>query len=71
MSANVTNRVYLPDGTKVYLSDGTAGDYRAEELYERYGDLKLEACYKDQEGANSLDDLVPFWTGTIVENYGG
>lgn len=69
MSANVTNRIYLPDGTKVYLSDDRAGDARAFELYERHGNLKLESCYKDQEGAKSLDDLKPFWTGTIEEQY--
>lgn len=69
MSASVTNRVYLPDGSKLYLSDDRAGDTRAFELYQQYGDLKLEACYKDQPGAKSLDDLKPFWTGTIEEQY--
>jgi ABC-type metal ion transport system substrate-binding protein len=59
----------LPDGTKVYISDDSAGDARASELYEKHGNLKLEACYKDQPEAKSLDDLKPFWTGTIEEQY--
>lgn len=69
MSASVTNRVYLPDGSKLYISDDAAGDRRAFELYRQHGNLKLEACYKDQPQAKSLDDLEPFWTGTIEEQY--
>lgn len=69
MSQAVTNRVYLPDGTKLYFSDNVAGDARIYQLYQRFGNLKLEACYKDQEGAQSLDDLEPFWSGTIEEQY--
>lgn len=69
MSANITNRVYLPSGDKLYLSDDSAGDARAMELYKQYGNLKLEACFKDQEGTNSLDDLAPFWSGSIEEQY--
>lgn len=69
MSAAITNRVYLPDGSKMYLSDNADGDARAAELYEKYGNLKLEACYKEM--GKSLDDLTPFWTGTIEEQYNG
>lgn len=71
MSASITNRVILPDGTKIYLSDDQHGDARAGELYEKYGNLTMESCYKDQEGAKSLDDLTPFWSGTIWEQYNG
>lgn len=71
MSQAVTNRVYLPDGTKLYFSDNIEGDTRIFKLYEQHGNLKLEACYKDQEGAKSLDDLEPFWVGTIEEQYNG
>lgn len=67
MSASITNRVYLPDGSKIYISDDAAGDARAFELYEKYGNLKLEACNK--ELGKSLDELKPFWTGTIEEQY--
>jgi hypothetical protein len=69
MSASVTNRIILPDGSSVYVSDNADGDKRAMELYHKYGNLTLEACYKDQEGAKSLDDLKPFWVGTIEEQY--
>lgn len=67
MSASVTNRVYLPDGSKVYLSDDAAGDERAIELYTQHGNLKIEACTK--ELGKSLDELEPFWSGTIEEQY--
>lgn len=59
----VTNRIYLPDNHHVYVSDDCAGDDRLAELYKQHGNLKIEACYKDS-GA-SLQELKPFWTGTI------
>lgn len=65
MSASVTNRVYLPDGSKLYTSDDVAGDNRLEELFTKYGDLKIEACHKIL--GKNLDDLESFWTGTIKE----
>lgn len=65
MSASIVNRVYLPDGTKLYISDDRAGDERLEQLFKQYGDLKLEAC--DKEFGKGLDELKAFWTGTIKE----
>lgn len=35
MSAEITNRVYLPDGTKVYLSDDCAGNGRTTRCNDR------------------------------------
>lgn len=67
MSASVTNRVYLPDGRTVYVSDDRAGDDRLEELYVLYGDLTVEACYKVL--GTALDDLETFWTGTITSYF--
>jgi hypothetical protein len=65
MSAAVTNRVLIPNRRPLYVSDDVAGDNRLEELYILYGNLPLEACNK--EPGRSLDDLTPFWTGTIEE----
>lgn len=67
MSASITHRVFLPDGTKLYISDDWAGDRRMEELHAQHGDLKMESCNK--EWGKSLDELTPFWRGTIVEQY--
>lgn len=67
MSASVVNRVILPDGGKMYISDDAQGDKRAAEIYTKYGNCKLEACYKDS--GKSLDELEPFWSGTIKEQY--
>lgn len=70
MSANVVNRVILPDGGKLYVTDDVAGDNRMEQIYTKYGNCKIEACYKDEnQAAKSLDDFKPFWTGTIEEQY--
>lgn len=77
MSFAVTNRVYLPRkavqekkllSDKVYVSDDRAGDDRLVELYQHFGNLKMEACYKDS--GESLDDLKPFWEGTVREFFG-
>jgi len=67
MSASVTNRVYLPDGQKIYITDDCAGDERMFQLYEKFGNLKMEACHK--EWGKLLDDMKPFWAGTIEEQY--
>ena len=65
MSAAVTNRVYMPDGRKIYVSDDAFGQYRFEELYEIYGNCKVEACWKDW--GTSLDDCIMFWEGDLHE----
>ena len=67
MSSAVTNRVYLPDGNKIYLSDDAWGDKRIDELHQTYGNLKVEACHK--EWGKSLDDMQAFWQGTIESFY--
>lgn len=67
MSASLTNRVFLPGGKKIYLSDDVAGDNLALELYKLHGDLKMEVC--DKEWGKSLDEAKPIWSGTLNENY--
>ena len=62
---SVTNRVFLPNGQKIYVSDDVYGDDRLEQIFSEYGNLKLEACYKVL--GTSLDDLPAFWSGTIIE----
>ena len=66
---NFTNRVYLPDGNKMYVSDDQAGDNRLIELYQEYGNLKVETCHKVL--GKSLDDLKVVTTGTIKSVYIG
>ncbi len=63
MSSAVTNRVYLPDGKKIYVTDDVWGDERLEQLYSTYGNLKVEACHK--EWGKNLHDMEAFWSGTI------
>lgn len=63
MSASTTNRVYLPDGNIVYCSDDLYGDIRINELYKKFGNLKLESCNKTF--GKSLDEAKVFWAGTI------
>ncbi len=65
MASNVTNRVYLPNKSRIYVSDDQYGDQRLMELFNIYGNLKVESCYK--ELGSSLDSLKSFWTGTIKE----
>jgi len=66
MASDVTNRVILPNGKKVYVTDDNYGDDVIEQIYEQYGNCEIQACTK--VFGNSLDTLKPFWTGTIT-NY--
>lgn len=66
MSASITNRVILPDGGKMYVSDDIQGDIRLEQIYKKYGNCKIESCNKEF-GGKSLDELESFWQGTIEE----
>ena len=63
----MTNRVYLPDGNKIYVSDDQYGDARLLELYAKYGNLKMEWCNK--VWGSALDDATAEWEGTIEEQY--
>ena len=78
MSSAVTNRVYLPESLlrehpdyspTIYCSDDVWGDERMRQLYAKYGNLKVEACPKGW--GKSLDDMNPFWTGTIYSFFEG
>jgi hypothetical protein len=60
---NFTNRVFLPDGRKIYVSDDNAGDQRLEELHNEYGNLKVEVCRK--EFGSTLDECEVFLKTTI------
>ena len=62
-----TNRVFLPDNKKIYVSDDVAGDIRLEELFKQYGDVRVEVCKK--ELGKSLDELRPVIVGTISSVY--
>lgn len=63
MSASITNRIFLPDGKKIYVTDDQYGDERLIELHQKYGNLKMQSCHK--EFGKTLDQLKSFWTGTI------
>lgn len=65
MSMAYTNRVFLPDGNTVYVSDDQYGDARLEELHAKYGNLKMESCEKIW--GKSLQELEPVWSGTIED----
>ena len=65
MSSQVTNRVYMPDGRKIYVSDDAFGQLRFEELYTIYGNCKVEACWK--VWGTTLDDCVAWWAGDLRE----
>lgn len=65
--SSFTNRVYLPDGRKIYTSDDWAGDRRNEELHATYGNLKVEVCQK--ELGKSLDTLEVILTTTLEGLY--
>jgi len=66
MAHNITNRVILPDGNKIYATDDMHGDNVIEQIYKEYGDCKIETCEKVL--GKSLDELKPMWTGKIT-NY--
>lgn len=65
MSMHFTNRVYLPDGNKIYVSDDQAGGMRLEELYDRYGNLTVEVC--DKVWGRSLDEQTVVFKTNIEE----
>lgn len=59
----LTNRVYLPDGNTVHISDDGYGQERLEALYAELGDLKVEICQK--EFGRSLSESQVLVTTTL------
>lgn len=58
-----TNRVYLPDGNTVYISDDGYGQERLEQLYAAYGNLTVEICEK--QFGRSLSESPVLVTTTL------
>lgn len=68
--SNLTNRVFLPGGNTLYVSDDNAGDARFADLIdEGHGNAKVEVC--DKRTGKSLQDLKPFIIGTVEKIYDG
>lgn len=65
--SNYTRRVLTPQG-RLYVSDDLAGDYRLEELFTQYGDLRFEFCEKIP--GHSLDEAHAEFSLTISEELG-
>jgi hypothetical protein len=65
MAREYTNRVYLPDGDTVYVTDEAEGNDRFVELYTGYGDLKVEIC--KSEWGKSLSDCEVLVNTTLIE----
>ncbi len=67
--SDFTNRVYLPTGDRIYVSDDGFGDMRLVEFYKRFGDLKVEICQK--EFGSSLHDAKVLVTTTLKDLIAG
>ena len=67
--SDYTHRVFLPDGSKIYVSDDNAGDQRLAEIYERYGNVQVEICRK--EFGKVLDEQKAMCKGPITSVMNG
>lgn len=64
------NKVFLPDGNYIYVSDDIYGDERLEQLYKQYGDLTVFVYEYDKLwGVKDTSNVQPELKTTIIKLY--